>query len=111
MMPVPGRAAYGASKAAMQLHFEAWRPELLQRGVRLLMVYPGFLATSIEQNAMGSDGQRTTRARSVIGRIQTADDMAQTIIAAERKGKQRMYAPQWSSRVGAWLWFHTPGWF
>jgi dehydrogenase/reductase SDR family member 7B len=52
-MPVPGRAAYGASKAALKLHFEAWRPELLQRGISLFMVYPSFVATSIEQNAPG----------------------------------------------------------
>jgi len=110
-MPVPGRAAYGASKAALILHFEAWRPELLNQGISLLMVYPSFVSTSIEHNALGSDGQRTSRPRSAIGRIQTADEMASSIFRAQQKGKQRLYGPQWSSHIGAMLWFHVPKWF
>jgi len=110
-MPVPGRAAYGASKAALKLHFEAWRPELLQQGISLLMVYPSFVSTSIEENALGSDGQRTSRPRSAVGRIQTAEAMAESIVRAHQKGRQRLYGPQWSSHIGAWMWFHTPEWF
>ncbi len=59
-MPVPGRAAYCASKSAMAQHFETWRPELIRQGIDLLMVYPSFLNTSIEANALGSDGNRTS---------------------------------------------------
>lgn len=110
-MPVPGRAAYGASKAALKLHFEAWRPELRQKGISLLMVYPSFVATSIEKHALGSDGQPTTRLRSAIGRVQTADDMALSIFRAQQKGRQRLYGPQWSSHLGALLWFHAPKWY
>lgn len=107
-MPVPGRAAYCASKSAMSQHFETWRPELSRRGIDLLMVYPSFLSTSIEQNALGSDGQRTTRPRSVVGKIHDPEKMARQIIEAAEHGKQRLYSQQWSSRVAAWLWVRAP---
>ena len=107
-MPVPGRAAYCASKSALAQHFETWRPELMQRGIDLLMVYPSFLSTAIEANALGSDGDKTTRPRSVAGSIQSAEDMATRIIKAQQSGKQRLNTPQFTSRLGAWLWGHTP---
>ncbi len=107
-MPVPGRAAYGASKAALAQHFEIWRPELQQRGIDLLIVFPSFLSTSIEENALGSDGQRTLRPRSIVGKIQSADVMAESIVNAQSRGKQRLLTQQRLSRFGAWLWFHTP---
>jgi short-subunit dehydrogenase len=107
-MPVPGRAAYGASKSALAQHFETWRPELLRRGIDLLMVYPSFLSTAIEENALGSDGNKTTRPRSVVGSVQDAGDMATRIIKAQQSGKQRLNTPQFTSRLGAWLWVHAP---
>lgn len=110
-MPVPGRAAYCASKAAMAQHFETWRPELANRGIKLLLVYPSFLNTSIEANALGSDGGKTTRARSSVGKILSPESMAHRIVDAQQRGKQRLYSPQWSSRFGAWLWMIAPPMF
>lgn len=107
-MPVPGRAAYCASKAAMSQHFETWRPELLQAGIDLLIVYPSFLNTAIEANALGSDGNKTSRSRSVVGAIQSPEEMASLIVAAYDRGKQRLHTPQWSSRFAAWLWVRAP---
>lgn len=107
-MPVPGRAAYGASKAAMGQHFETWRPELMRRGIDLLIAYPSFLNTSIEENALGGDGNPASHPRSVVGAISSADDMAGAIFDSQQRGKQRLLTPQRSARLGAWLWFYTP---
>ena len=67
-MPVLGRAGYCAAKAALHQYFEVLRAELQDQGVAVLMVYPSFLDTPIEQNALGADGNKTPRARSTIGR-------------------------------------------
>jgi short-subunit dehydrogenase len=107
-MPVPGRAAYCASKSAMSQHFETWRPELLNRGIQLLLVYPSFLNTSIEANALGSVGEKTARSRSVVGAIQSPEEMTTMIIKAYDRGKQRLNTPQWSSRFAAWMWVCAP---
>ena len=107
-MPVPGRAAYCASKSALAQHFETWRPELLGRGIGLLLVYPSFMHTSIEANALGSDGQKTERPRTVAGKIHSPESMARRIVKAERSGQQRLYTPQLASRFASWMWMHAP---
>src|SRR5690554_2120810 len=72
-LPLPGRAAYSASKSAVSQHFEVWRPELQRQCVHLLLAYPSFLHTQIEGNALGADGQAAKHARSTVGRVQSAD--------------------------------------
>ncbi len=108
LMPVPGRAAYCASKAALAQHFETWRPELERRGIHLLMVYPSFLQTPIESRALGSDGTPTPRPRSVVGSIRSAESTAADIFRAHQRRRQRLLGPQWSPRLGAWLWHRAP---
>ena len=43
--PVPGQAAYGASKAAVKLLTEALHSELRETGVRVTVVFPGAIQT------------------------------------------------------------------
>ncbi|MCC2616181.1 SDR family NAD(P)-dependent oxidoreductase [Aestuariibacter halophilus] len=104
LMPVPGRAAYCASKAAVSQHFETWRPELRHLGIGLLMVYPSFVNTDIEQNALGQHGDGASHPRSTIGKAITADDMAAAIYRADQQNVRRWLSPVLSPRVGLWLW-------
>ena len=108
VMPVPGRAAYCASKSALSQHFETWRPELYQQSIKLLIIFPSFVSTSIEKNALGEDGNATKRPQSRIGQQITAKTMAQQIINADFSGKERLYSSQLPSRFGFWLWFLIP---
>lgn len=111
LMPVPGRAAYCASKSALSQHFETWRPELIRKNIGLLMVYPSFIATNIEKNAIGENGGKATHPRSKVGIESSAGDIARRIYLAATKNKPRLLATQWSSRFGLWLWRWTPGLF
>ena len=108
LMPVPGRVAYCASKSALNQHFETWRAELLTDYITLLMIFPSFVATNIEQNALGANGKPTQQAQSTVGSIMTAPQMAQLIVSAQQKNKQRLYSPQFQSRLGYWLWTCMP---
>ena len=54
-MPVLGRAGYCAAKAALSQAFEVLRLELERQHIGLLIVYPSFLDTPIERNALGGD--------------------------------------------------------
>ena len=58
-IPVLGRAGYSAAKGAMNLFFETIRSEIRRHGVHILMVYPSFIETPIEFNALGFDGKPT----------------------------------------------------
>lgn len=106
-MPVPGRAGYCAAKGALTQFFEVLRLELEPRGIHILMVYPSFLDTPIEQNALGADGEKARHARSTIGGMASADDMARMIDRALGKGKRWLF-PDPVSRFGSLLWRLAP---
>jgi NAD(P)-dependent dehydrogenase (short-subunit alcohol dehydrogenase family) len=107
-MPVPGRAGYCAAKSALSQFFEVLRLELEPRGIHLLMVYPSFLDTPIEQNALGADGNRARHARSTVGGLSSADDMARRIDQSLNRRK-RWLLPEPVSRFGSLLWRIAPG--
>src|SRR5258708_7515959 len=54
---VPTRTGYSASKHAMTGFFDSLRIELEGSGVTVTMIYPGFVATGIRENATGPDGK------------------------------------------------------
>ena len=90
-MPVLGRAGYCAAKSALHQFFEVMRCEVKQYGVRILMVYPSFLDTPIEVNALGANGERATHARSLVGALGNAEDVAKAIVKAHQQGKTRLF--------------------
>ena len=90
-MPVLGRAGYCAAKSALHQFFEVMRCEIRQHDVNILMVYPSFLDTPIETNALGHDGNKATHKRSMVGGMGSADDVAEHIINAYKNGKERLF--------------------
>ncbi|MCE9673081.1 SDR family oxidoreductase [Myxococcus stipitatus] len=54
---VPTRTGYAASKHAMHGFFDSLRVELMGTGVDVTVVCPGFVATNVRANALGSDGR------------------------------------------------------
>jgi short-subunit dehydrogenase len=56
-LPVPGQAAYGASKAAVKLFTEALFAELQGTSVAVTVVFPGGVSTNITSNS-GADNPR-----------------------------------------------------
>lgn len=106
-MPVLGRAGYCAAKAALAQSFEVLRCEQAQHGVHVLMAYPSFLDTTIEQHALGFDGRPARHARSMVGKMKSADWMAQRIVVAAEKRRKRVYSDT-LSRVGSLLWRIAP---
>lgn len=105
-MPVLGRAGYCAAKSALHQFFEVMRCEVKQYGVSILMVYPSFLDTPIEVNALGADGERATHARSLVGALGNAEDVAQAIVKAHKQGKKRLFPDKftWAASVLYKLW-------
>ncbi|MBV61291.1 MAG: short-chain dehydrogenase [Nevskiales bacterium] len=102
-MPVPGRAAYCAAKAAMAQFFEVLRLEMEPRGVRVLNVYPSFLDTPIEHNALGPDGKPASHRRSMVGKMRGADWMAERILQAIEGGRPWIFGDR-ISQLGSVLW-------
>ena len=106
-MPVPGRAGYGASKAALTQWAEVLRLEVAPEGIHVLLAHPSFLDTPIERNALGADGGPARHARSTVGRIRSAEAEAARILealAARRPEVRRDALPAFA----AWLWRLAP---
>ncbi len=102
-MPIPGRAAYCAAKSALAQFFEVVRLEMEPRGLHVLNVYPSFLDTPIEKNALGADGKAATHARSTVGKTRGADWMAAEILRAADAGRPWLF-PDRLSWFGSVLW-------
>jgi NAD(P)-dependent dehydrogenase (short-subunit alcohol dehydrogenase family) len=102
-MPVLGRAAYCAAKAALTQFFEVLRCEIADDGVRVLNVYPSFLDTPIETNALGADGRPAQHRRSMVGAMRSAEWMAAMILRAERRERPWLF-PDRLSWFGSCLW-------
>lgn len=106
-MPVLGRAGYCAAKSALGQFFEVLRAEVAREGIRTLLVYPSFLDTPIDQNALGGNGQPAQHGRSTIGNIRGADWMATKIIQAQARGCERLF-PDRGSWLASLLWRMAP---
>ena len=102
-MPVPGRAAYCAAKSALAQFFEVLRVEVQDQGIHVLNVYPSFLDTPIERNALGGDGQPARHARSSIGATRDAGWMAERILSALSQRKRWLFGDR-VSWFGSVLW-------
>ncbi|MBB3047589.1 short-subunit dehydrogenase [Litorivivens lipolytica] len=109
-MPVPGRAGYCAAKSALAQFFEVLRMEEADNGIHVLMVYPSFLDTPIEKNALGGDGQPAKHARSTVGRIDDAGELARNIVKALDQRKPRLF-PNRFTLFASILWRIAPGFF
>ena len=85
--PLYGRTGYAASKHALHGLFESARPELQERGVRVMLVCPNFTRSPFEQRAMGADGRPAGTRRSMTGRLAEPGEVAAAVVAGARKGK------------------------
>lgn len=102
-IPVPGQTIYGASKAAVKLLTEGLHAELRGGPVRVTVVFPGAVATSITENS-------GVRAPAVAGandnaanqKVLSATDAAQIIIAGMQKGSYRVLVGR-DARVMDWF--------
>lgn len=96
-MPVAGRAGYCAAKSALHQYFETFRVEVASQGVSVLMVYPSFLDTPIEKNALDGRGEKAHHARSMVGKMRTGDWMAEKIEGAIKADKARLFPDRFTA--------------
>jgi len=82
---VPTRSGYAASKHAMRGFFDSLRIELAGSEVTVTMVYPGFVATAIRDNATGPDGKPVQAEPVDPANVMSAGECARQIIVATRK--------------------------
>jgi short-subunit dehydrogenase len=99
---VPTRTGYSASKHAMTGFFDSLRIELDGSGVTVTMIYPGFVATGIRENASGPDGRPIQVSPVKEGEVMSVEDCARRIVAAI-EGREREVVMTARGKLGMWL--------
>jgi NAD(P)-dependent dehydrogenase (short-subunit alcohol dehydrogenase family) len=100
--PLIARTGYAASKHALHGFFESLRTELAPQGVHVMMVCPSFIATQIDRNALGGDGQPVRHAQVTIGRPLTPDAAAQQIVAGAARDRRLLLIGR-TARIAWWV--------
>jgi short-subunit dehydrogenase len=85
---LPGRSGYSASKHALQGWMEAIRTELLDSGVNVMWVCPGFTTSNIRNAALNEEGEAQGESPMDEGKMMTAQECAKRILSAIEKRKR-----------------------
>lgn len=76
---IPLRTGYCASKHAMQGFFDSLRIELLDSGVDVSVISPGFVDTNIREHSLGADGKPLGRNPLRGEKLMSAEECARQI--------------------------------
>lgn len=87
---LPGRSGYSASKFAVNGWLEALRTELLDSGVNVMWVCPGFTKSNIRNAALDAHAQAQGESPLDEGKLMTPEECAQHILNAIRKRKRTL---------------------
>lgn len=87
---LPVRSGYSASKFAMNGFLEALRAELLNTGVHVLTVCPGFTTSNIRVAALGKTGEVTGETVRDENKMMPAEEVAKRIRRAIEKRKKEV---------------------
>jgi len=104
---VPTRTGYSAAKHAMTGFFDSLRIELDGSGVDVTMIYPGFVATGIRENATGPDGKPIMVSPVKEGEVMGVEDCARRIVTAmERREREVVMTAR--GKIGLFLKLFAP---
>jgi len=87
---LPGRSGYSASKFALQGWLEALRTELMDDGVNVLWVCPGFTSSNIRHAALTEKGAQQGESPMEEGKLMSAEECAAHILKAIEHRKRTL---------------------
>lgn len=87
---LPGRSGYSASKFAVNGWLEALRTELLETGVNVMWVCPGFTRSNIRNVALDKNAEPQGESPLNEGKLMSPEECAQLIIKAINKRKRTL---------------------
>lgn len=105
---VPTRSGYAATKHAMVGFFDSLRIEVARYGITVTIIYPGFVATRIRENALGKDGKPLGRSHIQEEKAMDAEKAAELILKAIARRKRELVMT-FKGKIGPWLKLIAPG--
>lgn len=95
------RGSYSAAKAALHLWANSVRAELFEQGIRVAVVFPGFVKTAVSMNALTGSGEALGKMDDAQAKAMTADEFARATIKALRKGKSYIVIGGFKEKLAA----------
>jgi short-subunit dehydrogenase len=87
---LPGRSGYSASKFALQGWLEAVRTELLNSGVHVMWISPGFTTSNIRNVALNDKGELQGESPLDESKLMSAEECARHILHAIEKRRRTL---------------------
>ena len=87
---LPGRSGYSASKHAVNGWLEALRTEMMDKGVNVMWVSPGFTSSNIRNAALNEEAKPHGGSPMDEGKMMTSEECAQHIVDAIEKRKRTL---------------------
>jgi short-subunit dehydrogenase len=106
---LPGRSAYSASKFAVNGWLESIRTELLESGVNVMWVCPGFTASNIRNVALNKDGNAHGESLMNENAMMSSDECANHILKAI-EARKRTIVLTFTGKKTVWLNKLFPSW-
>ena len=82
LTPLPGRTAYAASKHALDGFLNTLRIENMKKGLRVLVVHPGFTSSNIRTQALNKKGNPQNHTPRDEEKMMTPEEVAGIILRA-----------------------------
>lgn len=105
----PARSAYSASKYAMEGFLEALRTEVMNLGVHVLVVSPGFTGTNIRNAALNKDGHEQGESPRNEDKMMSSAKVAKSISNGIKKKKRDIVLTS-QGKLVVFLNKWVPGW-
>jgi short-subunit dehydrogenase len=93
-MSIPGLAGYASTKSALNMLSETARGELANDNILVITVYPRLTATDFGKNSLGQQQQRHHQRTSSPIPVDTAELVAEKILAAVQNEVSEQYMDQ-----------------
>ncbi len=106
---LPGRSGYSASKFAMNGWLEAIRTELLDTGVHVMWVCPGFTKSNIRNTALNAEAKAQGESPLDESSLMSAEQCAEHVVKAIVKRKRTLILTG-QGKLTVWLNKLFPAW-
>lgn len=90
LVATPYRSSYAAAKHALRAFYDSMRAEIHDSGVRVSVVYPGFVKTAISLSALVGDGTTQNKMDDAQDAGMSAEEFAKQTIKALAKGQDHI---------------------
>ncbi len=97
------RATYSAAKAAIHMWANSLRAEVAQDGVKVSVIFPGFVKTNVSFNALNGAGKPQAHQDEAIENGLEADDFAKQTVSALLNGQEYIVIGGAKEKLGVWV--------